>query len=235
VIEYVQNFPYTIANFDLRYTRQEIGIDVGYMRSVSHAPNCFAIESSIDELAAAASRNPLDFRLELLAGKQRHSRVTEVCLRALGLGSSTQGPLPGIAFMEGYTSYIAQVAEISIEGAGSRSTRLFVSSTAGRRSIRASSSRSWRAGSYTACRPRSGGDITLRAGAFNSATSNDYRVLRLNEDAGARHPQSSRAMRRRVAFGENRLAAGCAGDLQCHLRGTGKRLRSLPISAHSLA
>jgi isoquinoline 1-oxidoreductase beta subunit len=56
VIEYVQNFPYAVPNFDLRYTRQEIGIDVGYLRSVSHAPNCFAIESSMDELAAVASR-----------------------------------------------------------------------------------------------------------------------------------------------------------------------------------
>ena len=32
VIEYVQNFPYAVANFDLRFTRQEIGIDVGYWR-----------------------------------------------------------------------------------------------------------------------------------------------------------------------------------------------------------
>src|SRR5262249_35843332 len=65
VIEYVQNFPYAVSNFDLRYTRQEIGIDVGYMRSVSHAANCFAIESSIDELAGSVGRNPLDFRLAL--------------------------------------------------------------------------------------------------------------------------------------------------------------------------
>ncbi|HUI59044.1 MAG TPA: molybdopterin cofactor-binding domain-containing protein, partial [Steroidobacteraceae bacterium] len=42
VIEYVQNFPYAVPNFDLRYTREEIGLDVGYLRSVSHAPNCFA-------------------------------------------------------------------------------------------------------------------------------------------------------------------------------------------------
>ena len=95
VIEYVQNFPYAVANFDLRYTRQEIGIDVGYLRSVSHAPNCFAIESSIDELRPLASRNPLDFRLELLAGKPRHTRVLELVAERSGWGQAPQGSLSG--------------------------------------------------------------------------------------------------------------------------------------------
>ncbi|MBV9727081.1 MAG: xanthine dehydrogenase family protein molybdopterin-binding subunit, partial [Gammaproteobacteria bacterium] len=72
MIEYVQNFPYAVPNFDLRYTRQEIGIDLGYWRSVSHMPNCFSVESSIDEIAALSSKDPLEFRRELLAGKPRH-------------------------------------------------------------------------------------------------------------------------------------------------------------------
>ena len=77
VIEYVQNFPYAVPNFDLRYTRQEIGIDVGYLRSVSHAPNCFAVESSIDELAPAASVRSAGFSAGA-AGRQAapHSRCS---------------------------------------------------------------------------------------------------------------------------------------------------------------
>ena len=86
VIEYVQNYPYAVPNFGLTYTRQEIGINVGYLRSVSHAPNCFAVESSIDELAAAASKNPLDFRLELLASKPRHANVLKLAAERSGWG-----------------------------------------------------------------------------------------------------------------------------------------------------
>ncbi len=86
VIEYVQNFPYAVSNFDLRYTRREIGIDVGYLRSVSHGPNCFAVESSIDELALAAAVNPLDFRLALLAGKPRHTQVLKLVAERSGWG-----------------------------------------------------------------------------------------------------------------------------------------------------
>ena len=76
MVEYAANYPYAVPNFALTYSRQEIGFDVGYMRSVSHAPNCFVIESFMDELAAAASKNPLDFRLELLATKPRHARCS---------------------------------------------------------------------------------------------------------------------------------------------------------------
>ncbi len=59
VVEYAINFPYATPSYSLSYSRQEIGIDVGYMRSVSHAPNCFAIESFMDELAAIANKDPL--------------------------------------------------------------------------------------------------------------------------------------------------------------------------------
>jgi len=62
-----------VPNFDLKYTRQEIGIDVGYLRSVSHSPNCFAVESSIDELAAAVSKDPLQFRWSCWPGSRAHA------------------------------------------------------------------------------------------------------------------------------------------------------------------
>src|SRR6516164_4107795 len=98
VIEYVQNFPYAVPNFDLRYTRQEIGIDVGYWRSVSHTPNCFAIESSIDEIAALVSRDPIEFRRELLAGKPRHLQVLKVVAERSGWGHAPKGHFRGIAY-----------------------------------------------------------------------------------------------------------------------------------------
>ncbi len=91
VIEYVQNYPYDVPNFGLHYTRQEIGVNVGYLRSVSHAPNCFAVESSLDELAAAASKNPLDFRLELLASKPRHTHVLKLAAERSGWGRARPG------------------------------------------------------------------------------------------------------------------------------------------------
>ena len=94
VIEYVQNYLYEVPNFGLSYTRQEIGIDVGYMRSVSHAPNCFVIESFMDELAAAAGKDPLDFRLRASRHKAApRERAASSPPQRAGWGQAPAGPL----------------------------------------------------------------------------------------------------------------------------------------------
>ena len=114
VIEAAVNNLYDVANVAVSYTRQEIGIDVGYMRSVSHAPNCFVIESFMDELAAAGGKNPYDFRLLHLAHKPRQKRVLELAAARAGWGKPPAGRYQGMALMEGYTTHLAQIAEISI-------------------------------------------------------------------------------------------------------------------------
>ena len=53
-VEAAHNFPYAVPNVYIDYLQHEIGIDVGYWRSVSHALNCFAVESFMDELAYEA-------------------------------------------------------------------------------------------------------------------------------------------------------------------------------------
>ncbi len=104
VIEAAVNNLYDVPNLAVSYSRQEIGIDVGYMRSVSHAPNCFVIESFMDELAAAAGMNPYDFRMRQLANKPRQRRVLELAAERAGWGKAPAGRHQGVALMEGYTS-----------------------------------------------------------------------------------------------------------------------------------
>ena len=116
VTEAAVTFPYAVPNVGVNFTRKEIGITVAYVRSVSHAINCFAIESFMDELAGAAGADPYEFRRALLAQKPRHKRVLETVAERAGWGRVPQGQFQGIALMEGYTTCIAQVAEISVQG-----------------------------------------------------------------------------------------------------------------------
>jgi CO/xanthine dehydrogenase Mo-binding subunit len=95
VVEGVQNYPYGVPNVAINYTRQEVGLDVGYLRSVSHAINCFGVESFMDELAAAAGKGPFEFRHGLLKDKPRHRRVLEAAATKAGWGRAPDGPLPG--------------------------------------------------------------------------------------------------------------------------------------------
>jgi isoquinoline 1-oxidoreductase subunit beta len=234
VIEYVQNFPYAVPNFDLRYTRQEIGFDVGYLRSVSHAPNCFAIESSIDEIAALASKDPLEFRRELLAGKPRHLQVLKILAERSGWGHAPKGHFQGIAFMEGYTSYIAQVAEVSVEGGRLKTHKITCVIDCGQTVNPRIVESQLESGIVYGLTAALWGNVTLRGGRVQQRNFNDHRVLRLNElpilDV---HVIKSAAPPGGV--GEAAVPPVAPSICNAIFAATGKRLRSLPIAAHKLS
>jgi isoquinoline 1-oxidoreductase beta subunit len=112
------NLTYAIPNLELRNVIREVGLAVGYWRSVSNALNAFAIESFLDELAHSAGQDPVAFRLALLAEQPRQRAVIERAARdanwQAGAGS---GRAFGLAAMECYDTHVALVAEIS--GGGS--------------------------------------------------------------------------------------------------------------------
>jgi isoquinoline 1-oxidoreductase beta subunit len=233
VIEYVQNFPYAVPNFDLRYTRQEIGIDVGYWRSVSHAPNCFAIESSIDEIAALVPKDPLEFRNELLAGKPRHLQVLKEAAERSGWGHPPQGHFQGLAFMEGYTSHIAQVAEVSIEAGRLKIHRITCVVDCGQNVNPLIIESQLESGIVYGLTAALWGNITLRGGQVLQRNFNDQRVLRMNElpvldvyvMAGDAPPGG---------IGEVAVPPVAPAICNAIFAATGKRLRSLPIAPHKL-
>lgn len=108
------NLTYAIANLELRTVIQEVGLNVGYWRSVSNALNAFAIESFVDELAAAAGKNPLEFRLAMLDAVPRQRAVLERAAHDAGWNAKpAAGRAFGIASMECYDTHVALVAEIS--------------------------------------------------------------------------------------------------------------------------
>jgi isoquinoline 1-oxidoreductase beta subunit len=231
VIEYVQNYPYGVPNFGLSYTRREIGINVGYLRSVSHAPNCFAVESSLDELAAAASKSPLDFRLELLASKPRHANVLKLAAERSGWGRVRSGRHLGLAFMEGYTSVVAQVAEIAVNDGKLEVHKITCVVDCGQMVNPRIVESQIESGIVFGLSAALWGGITLGAGRVRETNFNSYRLLRGNEMpeldvllvAGDAPPG-----------GIGELAVGAVAPALCNAlyTATGKRVRSLPLSVH---
>jgi isoquinoline 1-oxidoreductase subunit beta len=233
VIEYVQNFPYAVPNFDLSYTRQEIGIDVGYLRSVSHAPNCFAIESSIDEIAALTSKDPLQLRKELLAGKARHLQVLDAIAERADWGHAVKGRYQGLAFMEGYTSCIAQVAEVSVDNGELKIHRITCVVDCGQTVNPRIVESQLESGIIYGLSAALWGEITLRGGRVQQRNFNDYRVLRLDETPALDvHILPSDA--KPGGIGETAVPPVAPALCNAIFAATGKRLRSLPISAHKL-
>jgi len=112
--------PYAIPASRHDVVKHDAGLRVGYWRSVSHLLNAFANESFVDELAKEAGQDPVAYRMALLADKPRFANVLKLAAAKAGWGQ----PLPagrarGVALMEGYDTYMAQVAEVGLNPDGS--------------------------------------------------------------------------------------------------------------------
>lgn len=114
------NTAYEFANARVAHDSVESPVNVGIWRSVAHSQNAFFTESFVDECAAAAGRDPVAYRAELLRNDARHLRVLR---RAAELASWGQPPdgtagvkrARGIAIHRSFGSIVAQVAEVSVD------------------------------------------------------------------------------------------------------------------------
>jgi isoquinoline 1-oxidoreductase beta subunit len=115
-VEGAADMKYEIPNIHLEYVRGDLPVPVGFWRSVGHSHNAFTVESFVDELAHEVGKDPLEFRLGLLRNHPRPRRVLEVAAEKAGWG----GPLKkgrghGIAQHFSFGSYVAHVAEVSVD------------------------------------------------------------------------------------------------------------------------
>jgi isoquinoline 1-oxidoreductase beta subunit len=102
--------PYAVPLRRIEYVPNATNIPLGYWRSVGESYNTFAMESAIDELALAAKVDPMAFRLAHLAGDARALGVLNA-VKTLSNWGSIAGQ--GVAFLKGFGSYIAMVAQVS--------------------------------------------------------------------------------------------------------------------------
>ena len=118
-VEGLADHPYAIANQHIAYGRAEPGPQVWFWRSVGHSQNAFFIESFIDEMAAAAKADPLKFRLAMLGESPRHKAVLSMAAARAGYGKPLpKGHFHGVAVAESFGSYVAEVAEVSVDADG---------------------------------------------------------------------------------------------------------------------
>jgi isoquinoline 1-oxidoreductase beta subunit len=123
--EGAKNIPYGIANLFVSFAMYNPGIPVGFWRSVGSSQNAYITECFFDELAALAGKDPLQARLELMAGHPRHAGVLKLAAEQAGYGKPlAEGHAHGLAVAESFGSFVAQVADVSIERGGVRVHRV---------------------------------------------------------------------------------------------------------------
>ncbi|MEP6745004.1 MAG: molybdopterin cofactor-binding domain-containing protein, partial [Gemmatimonadota bacterium] len=115
-VEGAADTPYKIPNLRVTSLMANVGVPVGYWRSVGHSHTAFAVECFVDELARKAGTDPVEFRRQLLSHLPRYRAVLDLAAERAGWGT----PLPagharGVAFHESFGSRVAEVAEVSLE------------------------------------------------------------------------------------------------------------------------
>ncbi len=114
-VEGLDDTPYDIPNILVDYKMTTPGIPTGFWRSVGASQNGFFEESFIDELAAAAKKDPYEYRKALLSKKPRHLGVLNLAAEKAGWGRPLpKGVFRGIAVVEAFDTYVAEVAEVSV-------------------------------------------------------------------------------------------------------------------------
>jgi isoquinoline 1-oxidoreductase beta subunit len=112
----VADAPYTIPNLRVSYIDHEHGIPVGSWRAPNANWNGFVTESFIDELAHAAGKDPLEFRLSLLTKNPRAAAVLRFAAEKAGWDRERAGFAQGIAITHWVGSLAAVVVDVSMEG-----------------------------------------------------------------------------------------------------------------------
>jgi isoquinoline 1-oxidoreductase subunit beta len=233
-IEAAANYPYAVPNVEVDFLRHEIGIDVGYWRSVSHALNAFVAESFMDELAAVAGKDPVSFRMDLLKEQPRYREVLRLATREAGYGSPRKGRFHGVALMEGYGTYMAQVAEISLEGGKLKVHKITCAIDCGQvvnPSIVIAQVESATVFGLTAAL---WGQVNVQGGQVRQKNFDTYRLMRIDEmpridtfivDSGA--PPGG--------VGEPATALVAPAVANALYMATSRRVRSLPFARHGFA
>jgi CO/xanthine dehydrogenase Mo-binding subunit len=119
---------YAVPNYSIEYVMTETPVPLGWMRSVYALQAGFALESFIDELATAAGKDSLAYRLHLLAKDQDlqyftttwHTARMRGVLQLAAQKAAWDKPLPpghfrGLACFGCFASYMAEVVEITME------------------------------------------------------------------------------------------------------------------------
>ena len=231
----VADTPYAIPNYLVEYCRATNEVPVGYWRSVGPSQNTFIFESFIDELAAKAGRDPVDFRRELLADEPRMLQVLNLVAERSGWGSSLPaGRARGVALVEDKGGRVAEVAEVSLEQGRIRVHKVTLVADCGQiihpRIVEGQMSGSVVAGLTAALY----GEITIENGRVQQGNFNNYRMLRMDEMPEVDvHVIPSRAEPGGVGEpGVPPIAAAVANAL---FTLTGVRARRLPLKAEQFS
>jgi isoquinoline 1-oxidoreductase beta subunit len=116
-VEGAATMPYSIPNLEVGLHSPKNQVPVQWWRSVGHSHTAFVVETMMDELAYMAGQDPVQYRLGLLDKSPRYVGVLKLAAEKAGWGQVAlpAGHAYGVAVHLSFDSYVAEVAEVSID------------------------------------------------------------------------------------------------------------------------
>ena len=240
-VEGAANLPYAIPNMTVDlHTPTDIGVPVLWWRSVGSSHTAHATEAFIDEVAAAAGRDAVALRLELLADRPRHAAVLKLAAEKAGWGTPLEARAGerrgrGVAVHESFNTCVAQVAEVSVRKDGSVKVDRVVCAVDCGTAINPDNVRAQVEGSVGfALGAALHHEITLDAGRVVQGNYDSFPLLRIDEMPVVEvHILPSTAAP--TGIGEPGVPPVAPAVANAIAAATGRRLRRLPFDRAELA
>jgi isoquinoline 1-oxidoreductase subunit beta len=233
------NLLYDLPNYRTEWVRADSPVPVGIWRSVGDSQNAFVTQCFIDELAFAAKRDPVEFRiahLQKTPQAQRLAAVLQLTAQKAGWGE----PLPagvhrGVAAVLCYGAFAAQVVEVSVSSQGSiKVHRVVAALDCGWVTSPDLVKQQAEGGVIYGLSAAMGEAITVKGGAVEQSNFHQYPIARLLDTPEIEFhlvPSEQPPLSVGEPAGTPCIAPAVANAV---FAATGVRMRSMPFSRHNL-
>jgi isoquinoline 1-oxidoreductase beta subunit len=222
-------FGYSIPNLLIDHSMRNPHIIPGFWRGVNVNHNAIYVECFMDELAHAVNQDPLEFRRKLMKNHPKNLAVLEAVAEKIGWGKPPpKGISRGLAHYNGFGSYVAAAAEISVDGNKIKVHRIVAATDPGYAVNPAQIERQV-AGSFVyGLTGLFYGGCTVKDGAIEQTNFDTYNSMRISE-----MPKVESIVMPSGGFwggvGEPTICVAGPAVLNAYFAATGKRIRSAPL------